>query len=80
MTTEEFNIELFFRIDEDLSDVQKHSQAQLYPSEVITLAFLFALKALAIAPFIAGWRDWKHLFPNLPERRACFVFFACTAI
>ncbi|MDQ3256463.1 MAG: transposase [Acidobacteriota bacterium] len=76
VTTEEFTIELFFRIDEELSDVQKHAQARLYPSEVITLAFLFALKGVGNRAFYR-WlaRDWKHLFPNLPERTRLFRLF-----
>jgi hypothetical protein len=51
VTTEEFTIELFFRIDEELADVEKHSRARLYPSEVITLAFLFALKGVGNRAF-----------------------------
>src|ERR1044072_258576 len=76
VTTEEFTIELFFRIDEELADVPKHSQARLYPSEVITLAFLFALKGVGNRAFYR-WlaRDWKHLFPNLPERTRLFRLF-----
>jgi hypothetical protein len=76
VTTEEFTIELFFRIDEELLDVPKHSQARLYPSEVITLAFLFALKGVGNRAFYR-WlvRDWKHLFPNLPERTRLFRLF-----
>ena len=81
MTTEEFTIELFFRLDEELLDVPKHSQAKLYPSEVITLAFLFALKGVGNRAFYR-WlvRDWKHLFPNLPERTRLFRSFARTTI
>jgi hypothetical protein len=73
VTTEEFTIELFFRIDEELADVGKHSQAKLYPSEVVTLAFLFALKGVGNRAF-DRWleRDWRHLFPNLPERTRLF--------
>lgn len=76
MTTEEFTIELFFRIDEELLDVAKHSQARLYSSEVITLAFLFALKGVGNRAFYR-WlvRDWQHLFPNLPERTRLFRLF-----
>ena len=38
MSDEDFIIELFCRIDDTLKDVPKHTQASLYPSEVITLA------------------------------------------
>ena len=43
MTTLDFITELFCRVDDVLADVPKHSQAKLYPSEVVTLALLFAL-------------------------------------
>jgi hypothetical protein len=76
VTTEDFTIELFFRIDQELPDVEKHSQAKLYPSEVVTLAFLFALKGVGNRAFYR-WlaRDWSHLFPNLPERTRLFRLF-----
>lgn len=44
MTTIDFIIALFCRVDEQLQEVQKHSQAKLYPSEVVTLALLYVLK------------------------------------
>ena len=45
MTTEEFILALFCRIEEGLRDVEKDKRANLYPSELVTLAILFALKA-----------------------------------
>lgn len=76
MTTEDFTIELFYRLDQELLDVPKHPQALLYPSEVVTLAFLFALKGVGNRAFYR-WlsRDFKHLFPNLPERTRLFRLF-----
>jgi hypothetical protein len=76
VTTEDFTIELFFRLDQALLDVEKHSQAKLYPSEVVTLAFLFALKGVGNRAFYR-WlkRDWRHLFPNLPDRTRLFRLF-----
>ena len=50
MTTIDFITELFCRVDDVLADVPKHSQAKLYPSEVVTLAS----KGWATARFIAG--------------------------
>ncbi len=44
MTNEDFITELFCRVDDAMRDVGKHSQASLYPSEVVTLGILFALK------------------------------------
>lgn len=76
MTTKDFIIELFFRIDEELKDVEKHPQAKLHPSEVITIAFLFALKGVGNRAFYR-WlkRDYLELFPQLPERTRLFRLF-----
>ncbi len=51
MTTEDFIIELFCRVDDIMLDVKKHPQAALCPSEVVTLALLFALKGLGNRAF-----------------------------
>jgi hypothetical protein len=37
MTTEDFIIELFCRIDDAMSDLPKHPQAKLAPNEIVTL-------------------------------------------
>ena len=76
MTTKEFIIELFCRIDDAMCEVPKHGQASLYPSEVVTLAFLFAIKGVGNRPFYR-WlkRDWHELFPRLPERTRLFRLF-----
>ena len=56
--------------------VKKHSQAKLYPSEVVTLASLFALKGVGTRPFYR-WlrRDYLPLFPSLPERTRLLRLF-----
>ena len=76
MTTEDFITELFCNVDDKLLDVAKHSQAQLYPSEVVTLALLFALKGVGNRAFYR-WlkRDYHGLFPKLPERTRLFRLF-----
>jgi len=76
VTTEDFIIELFCRVDDEMLDVPKHSQANLYPSEVVTLALLFALKGVGNRAFYR-WlkRDFGHLFPKLPERTRLFRLF-----
>lgn len=76
MSDEDFIIELFWRIDERLKDVTKHSQAALYPSEVVTLALLFALKGGRSRAFYR-WlkKNWFSLFPHLPERTRLFRLF-----
>lgn len=56
MTTEGFIIELFYRVDNELPDVKKHNQAKLYPSEVVTIAFLFAIKGVGNCAFYR-WRE-----------------------
>jgi hypothetical protein len=76
MTTIDFITELFCRIDEAMADVPKHPQASLYPSEVVTLAFLFAMKGVGNRAFYR-WlqRDWREYFPSLPERTRLFRLF-----
>jgi hypothetical protein len=77
MPTEEFIISLFCRVDAALGDVPKHPQANLYPSEVVTLAPLYALKGVGGRAFYR-WlrRDYAPLFPALPERTRLFRLFA----
>jgi len=76
MTTEDFIIELFCRIDDDMKDIKKHHQAILHPSEIVTLAVLFAIKGVGNRAFYR-WlaRDWPHLFPQLPHRTRLFRLF-----
>lgn len=76
MTTIDFITELFFHVDEKLGASPKHSQAKLYPSEVVTLALLYALKGCGQRAF---WRwlvrDYRSLFPHLPHRTRLFRLF-----
>lgn len=76
MNTEYFIIDLFCRVDDKMLDAKKHSQAVLYPSEVVTLALLFSLKGVGNRAFYR-WlkRDYGHLFPSLPERTRLFRLF-----
>jgi hypothetical protein len=76
MSTEEFTIDLFCRVDDQLPDLPKHPQALLYPSEIVTLALLFALKGVGERAFYR-WlvRDLTPLFPALPERTRLFRLF-----
>jgi len=69
MTTEEFIIDLFCRVDVVLGGERRHPQAKLYPSEIATLALLAALKGGSGRAFYR-WlrRDYLPLFPALPER------------
>lgn len=76
MTTEDFIIELFCRLDDKMTGIRKHSQALLHPSEIVTLGLLFALKDGSNRAFYR-WlkRDWMHLFPHLPDRTRLFRLF-----
>lgn len=77
MSTIEFITELFCRVDDAMKEVPKHSQASLYPSEVVTLGLLFAIKGVGNRAFYR-WivRDYLCLFPLLPERTRLFRLFA----
>ena len=60
MTIEDFITELFCHVDDELTEQgknHKHSQAKLYPSEVVTLGLLYALKGCGQRAF---WR-WLTL-------------------
>ena len=79
MTTSDFITELFCRVDDALAtmpEITKHPQARLYPSELLTLALLFALKGCGPRAFYR-WaaRDLRPLFPALPERTRLFRLF-----
>ena len=69
MTTEEIIIAIFIEVDDKLPDLKKHSQAKLYPSELVTIGILFALKGVGTRAFYR-WlhRDYRELFAGLPER------------
>src|SRR5439155_15341531 len=77
MSTVDFITELFCRVDDAMTELPKHSQASLYPSEVVTLGLLFAIKGVGNRAFYR-WvkRDYLHLFPLLPERTRLFRLFA----
>ena len=76
MPTEYFITDLFNRVDDKMLDVKKHPQAALYPSEVVTLALLFALKGQGSRAFYR-WlhNNWLPLFPRLPHRTRLFRLF-----
>ncbi len=59
-----------------MQDVSKHPHATLWPSEVVTLGILQALKGGGKRAFYR-WltRDYRTLFPRLPERTRLFRLF-----
>jgi hypothetical protein len=69
MTTPDFIIALFYAVDQEMLEVPKHPDAKLYPSEVVTLALLYAIKGGGTRAFYR-WltRDYLPLFPQVPER------------
>ncbi|MEP7284288.1 MAG: hypothetical protein ABI947_00810 [Chloroflexota bacterium] len=69
MTTEEFIIELFCRVDAVMLDVSKRGQAHLYPSEIVTLGLLFALKGSGNRAF------YRWLGSTRRSRRGCSAFY-----
>jgi hypothetical protein len=77
MTTEDFISELFYRVDEAMKDFPKHPLANLWPSEIVTVGVLFALKGGGNRACYR-WlnRDWRQLFPALPERTRLFRLLA----
>jgi hypothetical protein len=78
LSTEDFITELFCRVDTALAGVPRHPLARLWPSEVVTLDILYALKGRGERAFYR-WadRDLRPLFPHLPERTRLFRLFAC---
>lgn len=73
MTAIDFTMELFCRVDDLLLDVKKHVLAELYPSEVVTLGMLHALRGGGNRAFYR-WvqKELSSLFPRLPERTRLF--------
>src|SRR5712692_972030 len=75
-TTVEFITALFYEVDEPLRTMPKHPEAHLWPSEVVTLGLLHALKGGGNRAF-SRWltRDSRPLFPRVPERTRLFRLF-----
>ena len=51
MPTVEFITALFYQVDNHLHDLPKHPDAHLWPSEVVTLGLLHALKGVGNRAF-----------------------------
>ena len=76
MTTVELITALFYEVDEQIGAIPKHPEAHLWPSEVVTLGLLHALKGggnRACYRWLS--RDYRALFPRLPERTRLFRLF-----
>ncbi len=51
MTTEDIITLVFVAVDDRLPQLEKHSQAKLYPSEVVSIGILMALKGVSFRAF-----------------------------
>jgi hypothetical protein len=73
MTTEDFITELFCQVDDQMREVPKHPQANLWPSEVTTIGLLHAIKGVGNRAFYR-WlvNNFQGLFPGLPHRTRLF--------
>ena len=69
MTTTDIIIHIFCLVDDRIGEIEKHPQAKLYPSELVTIGILFALKGGKFRAFYR-WlkRDFAYLFAGLPDR------------
>ena len=62
MTTQDFIMALFYEVDQEMLDVPKHPDAKLYPSEVVILALLCAIKGgewSSALPGCLSARRWR---------------------
>ncbi len=69
MTTEDIFINIFYNVDNGLGQIAKEPCGKLYPSGVVTIGILFALKGGYFRAFYR-WlkRDFDSLFGGLPDR------------
>jgi hypothetical protein len=69
MSAEEILLQIFEIVDQEMLDVNKRSDANLYPSEIVTIGLMFALKGGKYRPFYrwleANLGKW---FPKLSEQ------------
>jgi hypothetical protein len=71
MITEDIILHIFCFVDDHVLDITRHSQAKLYPSELVTIGILFTLKDGLFRAFY-HWlkRDYGDWFSDgtLPKR------------
>lgn len=82
MTTQDFTLALFVRVDDALPHLTKHPLAKLHPSEAVTVGLLYALRGGSFRAF-DRWlrRDLHDLFRRLPERTRLYrILCACRAL
>ena len=76
MTTVECIVALYCQVDAHMHGLPKHPQATLWPSDVVTLGLLHALKGVGNRAFYR-WltRDPRAWLPRLPARTRLFRLF-----
>lgn len=71
MTTDDIILHIFCFVDDHMPKIPRHPQAKLYPSELVTIGILFALKGGSFRAFYR-WlkRDYGNWFGDgtLPDR------------
>ena len=71
MTTDDIILHIFCLVDDNMPDIPRHSQAKLYPSELVTIGILFSLKGGYFRAFYRwlqrDYGDWVG-DGTLPER------------
>ena len=74
MAIVDFITELFCRVDDAMENMPNHSQAALYPSELVTIGLLCAVKGVGGRAFYAGCAP-----TTLICSRICLNAHACSA-
>src|SRR3989442_6852423 len=76
MMTVEFITALFYEVDEQLGAIPTHPEAHLWPSEVVTLGLLHAIRGggdRGVYRWLAP--GYRTAFPRLPPRARLFPLF-----
>src|SRR5215211_5019121 len=72
MTTEDIILHIFYLVATSLPAIPKHSQAKLYPSELVTIGILFALKGGHFRAFyrwlVRDYGDWLNGKPRSAQQ------------
>ena len=73
MSTLDFIIGVFCRVDDHLKQVPRPCRSGLSPSEIVTVAILYTVKGISQRRFY-GWlcANFADLFPGLPDRTRLF--------
>jgi hypothetical protein len=73
MTTIDFITELFCQVDDQMVKVPKYPQAQLWPSEAVTIGLLYAIKGVGTRAFYR-WltNNYQPRFPKRSHRTSLF--------